>query len=347
METKNRNVLFDNFRGMLMFIFVMLAVMAAIYRYNADSVIPDWVFDHAQGRAVGPFGSPFTPVDLGMIFFYFIGGMTAVPAYRSRAFKDGKKAAMSHLFTRNLSLIGIGTVMYLVAALFTANPNPGLWGPLQAIGFTGILTMAFLHLDKRRRAIAGIAFIAVHEIFSKYLYTLWNPQIFTLADGGFQVCLMYAGFFLITTVLFELYAKNFSSFLLGLLPIIAFTVAIYFVLPPTYRPYNVTFFAVTYSVVALIFIIFRLILDFVKFITEKIFRKHTSGLIPLAGLMGRNMLLYFIIRYPLSILFQILYNSLFVKAGVYLGGAIVAILAVGLLVLIEYTLKKKNILIKM
>jgi hypothetical protein len=106
LSISRRNALFDNFRGVLVFVFVMLAVLGAIYR--AD--VPEWIFSHARGKPMGPFGSPFTPVDLGMIFFYFVGGMTAVPAFRKRAAAEGKNAALKHLFIRNIGLIGIGAV---------------------------------------------------------------------------------------------------------------------------------------------------------------------------------------------------------------------------------------------
>jgi hypothetical protein len=340
--TAQRNVLFDNFRGVLVFFFVMLAVLGAIYR--AD--VPEWIFSHARGTPIGPFGSPFTPVDLGMIFFYFIGGMTAVPAFKKRAAIDGGNAALKHLFIRNIGLVGIGAVMYLVAGIVAKDPHPGAWGPLHSIGFTGLLTMFFLRFKPGLRAVFGVAFIAVHDIFSRPVYTYLCTPNFS-ADGGFAICLPYAGFFLITTVLFDLYKKGFGYFLLGLLPIALYTVLIYGIIPPTYQPYNSTFFAVTYSVVATLFVIFRFANDGITRLTEKILKRKVSGSIPLIGRMGRNLLFYFVARYPIAALLAVLYSALFVKAGVAAGGIIASVLSVAVFYGIETLFKRKNIVVKL
>jgi hypothetical protein len=337
-----RNALFDNFRGVLVFLFVMLAILGTIYR----SDVPDWIFSHAMGRPMGPFGSPFTPVDLGMIFFYFVGGMTAVPAFRKRAAAHGKPAAFKHLLVRNAALVGIGAIMYLVAGIATKNQNPSAWGPLHSIGFTGLLTMFFLQFKPAVRGVSGVAFIAVHDIFSKEIYTYLCTPNFS-SDGGFAVCVAYAGFFLITTVLFDLYKKGFAYFLLGLLPIVVYTVVIYGIIPPTYQPYNSTFFAVTYSVVALLFAVFRAAGEGITRLTEKILKRKTSGSIPLIGRMGRNLLFYFIIRYPVAVLFSTLYSALFVKAGAAAGGIIVTVLSVAMFCGIEALFKKKGIVVKL
>jgi hypothetical protein len=320
----------------------MLAVLGAIYR--AD--VPEWIFSHARGTPIGPFGSPFTPVDLGMIFFYFVGGMTAVPAYQKRVALEGKNAALKHLFIRNIGLIGIGAVMYLVAGIVAKDPHPGAWGPLHSIGLTGLLTMFFLRFKPHFRAVFGIAFIAVHDIFAKQVYAYLCTPNFS-ADGGFAICLPYAGFFLITTVLFDLYKKGFKYFLLGLLPIVLYTIIIYGVIPPSYQPYNATFFAVTYSVVAFLFVVFWLSSKGITALVEKILKKKTSGLIPLVGRMGRNLLFYFVARYPIALIFSLLYSALFVKAGVVLGGIIVTILSVALFYGIETLFKKRNIVVKL
>ncbi|MDR2047112.1 MAG: hypothetical protein LBP79_04345 [Clostridiales bacterium] len=345
MEASRRNVLFDNFRGILVFVFVMLAVLGGIFR--AD--VPEWIFSHALGRSLGPFGSPFTPVDLGMIFFYFVGGMTAVPAFKRRAASLGKNQALKRLFIRNIGLIGIGAVMYLVAGIVNKSPEPGAWGPLHSIGFTGLIVMFFLNLKPKWRALAGVALTAVHDIFPGFMYTYLCTPNFG-ADGGFAICVIYAGFFLITTVLFDLYEKGFGYFLLGLLPIFAYAAVVYGfgIIPPSYHPYNATFFAVTYCVVALLFILIKVVSEAVTRVLEKrILKRKVSGLIPLIGRMGRNLLFYFIARYPIALLFQILYSSLFVRMGAVAGGIAVTALSIALLYGVEIFFKKKNIIIKL
>jgi hypothetical protein len=347
MEIKNRNALFDNFRGILVFVFVMLAVLGGIYRYNDALNLPAWVFDHARGLPVGPWGSPFTPVDLGMIFFYFIGAMVAVPAYKKRVARDGVNAARSHLLRRNIGLIGIGAVMYLVAGIVSQSETPGVWGPLHSIGFTGLLTMMFLGLKPVWRAVAGVSFITVHDVFSGYVYRFLSTPNYS-ADGGFAVCLIYAGFFLLTTVLFDLYRINFILFVLGFLPILAVTITIYSAVPPSFPPYNFTFFAVTYCAVTILFILYWLLHKGIAFIFEKyVFKRPTTQTIPLIGRMGRNLLFYFVARYPIAALFQIMYNSFLHHTGLVASGIIVSVLAIALFIGFEALFKKRNMVVKL
>ncbi|MDR3217281.1 MAG: hypothetical protein LBT55_07800 [Clostridiaceae bacterium] len=343
----NRNALFDNFRGILIFVFVMLAVLGGIYRYNDAANLPAWVFDHARGLPIGIGGSPFTPVDLGMIFFYFIGAMVAVPSYKKRMVRDGKGSARSHLFTRNIGLIGIGAVMYLIAGIASQSETPGAWGPLHSIGFTGLLTMLFLGLKPVWRAVSGAAFITLHDVFSQYVYKFLNTPNFS-SDGGFAVCLMYAGFFLITTVLFDLYRINFILFLMGFLPILAVTITIYGTVPPTCYPYNFTFFAVTYCAVTILFIIYYLLhKGFAALFEKYVFKHSTSQMIPLIGRMGRNLLFYFVARYPIAALFQILYNAFLWRAGLVGAGIIVSVAAIGIFIGFEALFNKRNWVVKL
>lgn len=352
MEKFSRNAIFDNFRGILVFVFFMLAVVGAIYRNNPAVPLPSWLFDHSYSRPIGPFGIPFTPVDLGMIFFYFVGGMTAVPAYKKRAEKEGANQALKHLFFRGIGLIGIGTVMYLVAGIVAKSQSPGIWGPLHSIGFTSLLTMFFLRLKAPLRAALGVAFIAAHDVFSGFVYTFLNTPNkasfpYITSDGGFAVCLLYAGFFLITTVLFDLYGKGFGYFLLGLLPILAYTAVIYSIVPPAFPPYNSTFMAVTYCVVALLFSLLHAIHKGVLGLIKKLFKRQPRGLIPLIGSMGKNLLLYYIIRYPVGFLGGLFYKAVLVKTGVLTGGLILFAIVLALVFLLELILKKKKLIIKL
>jgi tellurite resistance protein TehA-like permease len=151
-------------------------------------------------------------------------------------------------------------------------------------------------------------------------------------------------------VLFDLYNKKFAYYLYGLAVIVVFTVILYFVIHPSpgSHPYNVSFFTLTFAVVCLLFAMYHLLYKGILYLVEKyVVKRKTSGQIPLIGMMSKNLLLYFIIRYPLGMLGHILYTSLFSGLNPNFASITIMIFIIASLYGLEKLLVKLKIQIKL
>ncbi|MDR3293327.1 MAG: hypothetical protein LBT20_04390, partial [Clostridiales bacterium] len=165
-----RNVLIDNFKGIVVLLYMMSHIII-----HMDSVpefdTPIWL-KHSNPIMIPSWG--FNPLDLGPIFFYFVMGFVLFSSFLRKYEKIGR-AAYKQVFIRNMAFLGVFLGLQVAAGGFA--PPPDLWNTVPSIGFTALLAIPFLHprISKSPwiKLILGVAVLVFYhfarDILFKYL----------------------------------------------------------------------------------------------------------------------------------------------------------------------------------
>jgi predicted acyltransferase len=176
-----RDLALDRFRGGL------LVLMAAGDLGAGVEAVPDWL-KHAPDIGL-------TIADLIAPAFVFAIALTYRPSYLRRA-EQGTAAAVAHLVTRALALVGIGAILSVGGTVVAGMPSQ--WGVLQALGGAMLLTAPFVRFGPVLRGVAGAVLLAGYQTM---LATGVVQPASPTDHGGFAGTLSWGAMLLLATVL--------------------------------------------------------------------------------------------------------------------------------------------------
>jgi predicted acyltransferase len=152
--------------------------------------IPTWL-KHAPDPGI-------TIVDFIAPAFLFAIGLTYGRSYRRRIDRDGRQRTVGHFLRRWFALIGIGAVISAGEVLTGATGRTPSWDVLQAIGLSGLLTLALIGRPTWTRLLAGVALIAVYQAGFGLFF---ENQVLQSTHGGLWAGLAWTAVLLLSTVI--------------------------------------------------------------------------------------------------------------------------------------------------
>ncbi len=178
----NRDIAIDRFRGLAIFLMVLVNGIANI------SGIPPFL-KHADDIGL-------TLADIVAPMFIFATGIT----YRSSFYKKlerSVKSAYIETTRRYLALAGMG-------AIFSAGENK-VWGVLEAIGFAGLITMAVIRLKPWLRFAVGVGMLGIYQII---LDKFMLEAVLSSSHGGLFAAVSWGAMMIISTAISESYKNS-------------------------------------------------------------------------------------------------------------------------------------------
>lgn len=310
----------DRLRGLSVFLMIIVNFLKEF------EWIPPWM-KHAQ-----PYGLTF--VDFIAPCFFFIIGLTFYISFNNRIEKDGKKAAIRHLYIRGLAIYGTGS---LLAAIEMFSPlNEGIdFNILQAIGLSMLAAIPFLTNSFWLKIVVGVI-IGVGEHF--LLLQINGPE-YMLVDARAIGVIGWIGFLLFGLAMGDLFFKckiksQYKAYLITCISILFMGVILSLWIPVYHSAATLSYNMITVGVISLLFIS-------LFFITEKKYLKR--------GYLcdwGSNPLIIFILHFILLIFIR----SLPIVTSLDFDSPLIFILLLviyfGFIQGLVTLLKRKNIIIK-
>ena len=148
---KKRFLSIDIFRGLT------IAVMVFVNTVGDFTDMPDWT-RHAKDYGL-------TYVDLVAPFFIFAIALTYHLTYIQGQNKEGVLQNNLRVLRRYFALVGMGFLAWAIIDMIGAGSFKPVysWGVFQAIGFAGLVTLAFINLPRWWRFTAGIILWIVYQ----------------------------------------------------------------------------------------------------------------------------------------------------------------------------------------
>jgi predicted acyltransferase len=178
----------DQFRGFAIFLMVLADFLGDVER------APAWL-KHAPD--VG-----YTIIDLIAPMFIFAIGLTLGISFRRRLARDGAWRTYEHFITRNLALIGLGSLLTLGGNMSGIYKSTVPWGLLQAIGAAGLLTLVVIRLPAGWRWAVGLGLLAFYQFM---LERFWLDQVTTAVHNGPWGAFSWGALLILATALADLY----------------------------------------------------------------------------------------------------------------------------------------------
>ena len=160
METKNRLLFLDQFRGLAILLMVFANALAHYER------VPPYL-QHAPADG-------YTLPDIVMPMFLFAMGYAAQLSFRSRVNRDGAAKTVGHSIRRCAILIGFG---FLGTVMVKDHP----WDILEILGTTGLLALPLLFLPPIGRLVIASASLIAYQVG---LYLLWDRTVTSFGSPG-------------------------------------------------------------------------------------------------------------------------------------------------------------------
>jgi len=268
-DVRTRLESIDEFRG-----FAILLMVLADY-LEGPSVVPGWL-KHAQDIGL-------TEADIVAPLFILAIGLTFGLSWRGRKAHDGERRTIQHFVVRYLALIGIGAVLTVLGNLSGVAVDPSNWGLLQAIGFAGLITMAFIGIPVRFRWVAGAALLAAYQIL---LDRFWLIEVLQATHGGLRGALGWGAMMILATVLGDVFhdesrRKWFPNISAGVL---LTGLALALLVPVSKHRISASYVAITLGGSGLVFWLFHL-LD-----------SRLGWTVPILKVWGRNPLVLYLLH---------------------------------------------------
>jgi predicted acyltransferase len=247
METKNRLVSIDAFRGFAIVGMVLVNYLAGVAWIPA-------IVKHAPDVGL-------TLADLVAPFFIFAIGLTYGLSARKRIARDGWSSAAGYFVRRWLAIIGIGALITAGETWFGENTAGVDWGVLQAIGVAGLITLAVIRLKSWQCGIIGLAVLVVYQVL---LDNFWLSFVLHSPHGGLPGAVDWAGMMILATVLADLFhdaGQGRHWFPWASLAVLAAGAALALVVPVSKNRVSSTYVLITLAISALVFWLFYWLMD--------------------------------------------------------------------------------------
>ena len=238
----SRDLAIDRFRGLLVILMVIGNYLSGI------AFVP--------GFLKHPDDIGFTIADTVAPAFVFVIGLTYGSSFARRSQID-LSAAYRHFMTRYLSILGIGAV---ISAGSNLVGTPTDWGVLQSLGVAGIITLAFIRLNRWVRLIVGLAILIGYQFV---LDTSMLEIVLESNHGGFFGSISWAALLILSTVFADFWKKGIRSyiFLVSMFAVAALLAA--FVVPVSKHRVSLSFILISVVISALVVVVANTIARYV------------------------------------------------------------------------------------
>lgn len=189
LEKTERIVSIDQFRGLAIILMVAANFLAGIH------AIPAW-FKHAPDIGL-------TVIDLIAPFFIFAIGLTYRPSFERRLARDGSGKTYMHFAIRFLAIAGIGAVF--AAGESMLGEAKVFWGVLQAIGVSGLVTLAVIRLNKVWRTLIALAILIGYQLLLDHVLL---DSVLHSSHGGLPGSLAWSAMLILATVMADLFYEK-------------------------------------------------------------------------------------------------------------------------------------------
>jgi predicted acyltransferase len=181
----------DYFRGL-----AILMMFIANYMEHIRS-IPAWL-KHAPDIGI-------TVIDFIAPFFIFAIGLTYNASVKRRLNRTGWQKTCEHFFARGMALIGIGMMFSVGESSYGFSNSPILWGVLQAIGASILLTFPTLFLPTTVRCVVALLILIGYQIgLDRY----WLATVLTSSHAGLPGIFGWTGMLILSTVFADMHAND-------------------------------------------------------------------------------------------------------------------------------------------
>jgi hypothetical protein len=205
MENNKRLPLFDNLRGLVIFL-----LLTTVFMVQFD-FMPGWIA-HASQDA-----NAMHLRDFGVVSFLIIFGFLFPYNFEGTMASKGKQAAVRGVWVRGLALMGIGFVELLAKSYesyFEDGTIEFSWQIFFTLGLIFIFVMPLLKFKAGLRFSLGFLPIIIHQAL------LTNSEKYLLVtrlqdQGGVAGLIPYIGVLLIVTAISDWYFKNKKLFYTG------------------------------------------------------------------------------------------------------------------------------------
>lgn len=274
----------DQYRGFVIILMVIVNFLAGV------RPVPAWL-KHA------PDIGGLTFVDLIAPAFIFMVGLTYGLSFRKRLDRAGAGATLQHFISRSLALIGLGSLMSVIAIWASVYPDTMQWGVLQAIGMAELLTLPVIwfKLNHPWRWLIGLGLLAGYQYMFDHS---WSILVTHSPQGGPLGSLSWAALLILGTSLADLYhtqaADRYRRAYLGmsLATLAAGIGAASFVTVSMYQV-SASYVLITLGAGSLVFWIFHML------------AQHLSMRVVLLTMWGRNALALFVLHFGLIGIFRL------------------------------------------
>ncbi len=189
MDKAGRIVSIDQFRGLAIILMVAANFLAGVH------AIPAW-FKHAPDIGL-------TVVDLIAPFFIFAIGLTYRPSFERRLARDGAGKTYAHFAVRYLAIAGIGAVF--AAGESMLGDAEVFWGVLQAIGISGLVTLAVIRLKRVWRVVIALGILVGYQLLLDHFLL---DSVLHSSHGGLPGSLAWSAMLILSTVMADLFYEK-------------------------------------------------------------------------------------------------------------------------------------------
>ncbi|MCL2798318.1 MAG: hypothetical protein FWD58_09755 [Firmicutes bacterium] len=288
-DGSKRDGVIDNFRALCMTSYLFSAV--ALYFL---AVLPVWL-PHWAG--IDGNGIPFFSIglfDFGPVMFFFLMGLTAVPAYRKSVRRIGVAKACVRLLHRNVIILAVAAISVLFANLvFRWGMD---WSFFASIGVVGLLLIPFLGFGSVWRLAAGVLILITYQVAHVPLFALIGGGVGLASFGGGAACFGFLGVTLLVTVLADLRYTSPRYYAAATAVLMLCAVLSAKILPIRFEEFNVSYLLSTTAAFAAAFGAAMLLN-----------RPLRNKPVPVFAAVGRSMIFFL----GLSVLLGTLFGALF------------------------------------
>ena len=293
----------------------MLAYLFAAFMAFYDSFVPSWVPHDAGLYGNGILFFNLGLLDFGPVMFYFIIGLSAVPAFKKSAASTGKRNTYVRLLHRGLAIIGIAAISSFFTTVHLWRED---WSHLASIGMTSLLLLPFLNLRTEWRALSSVVILTLYQLFREPLFKFAAGSGATANFGGIAACVGFLGVTLLVTVLADLHEKKFWLYAVATAVLAGGAVLSGNLLQIRFEDYNLSYLLATAATFAVIFAIVSL--------ANKLIQNKP---VPILAAIGRSVIFFLVLSVALCGFFAWVFDitktnfiiALIVSYAVYIGVA--------------------------
>jgi len=280
-DSKNRFVLLDNLRGLLI---LLVSVMIIMYRFPFIHYFMGHVMPTTNGIGFADFGVP------GFIFMLCM--MMSYNFKRNLATKGAKSVVKTYII-RSIALVGISFIM----GYFASGAVFAEWTILATYGLASLFLLAFMPIKKPEiRFGIGMGIMLVYTIVLTAISPSLSDFVPGQVDGAIIGVISYIGLMLVCTAFGELYFVNkkrfyFFGIIIGALATVFLILRFTVPAESAFMPYifiSKHYQSISFMTIALAAVIGLFMLaDKWKFLHRK--------KLPILNAMGQNTLLFFVV----------------------------------------------------
>ena len=168
----------DHARGFIMILLVITEFLP--YAIRTGSEIAQFFLAHPQNQKTVEFMNYY---DIGAPAFIFIMGLLMPLSFLHRKERDGVSKAVTHMIIRYGIILALGLLVILIDhGEFITIEGIIIWDVLPTLGLVGLITIPFLWLKPKGRALVAAALLIFYQIM--LLFGGWREYAIASIHGG-------------------------------------------------------------------------------------------------------------------------------------------------------------------